>query len=566
MSYSDEDLLRDDSSSSWNHLNHRRRHPLQQLQQQHQLPQTSSSSHHHTQQSHPQPGSSWNPHEHHLYPLGSSSFHYQPQHHRQLLQYQDDFIPQHQQPQESWYATLNLHRHRHPHNSRRHTQQIITNGMSVAGEPNKPPRRTTNNASLTRGVSMSQLSKSQHQLNTYASVTPGYDEVDQHQYPNRPQPAFNAHQRRLSQDESISFLASHSSFKPITASSHIHRMDGVQHRNPRSSSSKPTPPPKPPRNMTTGNSNQAVPSSQLHQSKSQRNLATYEEVGGRPGWPNQKSIDSYSHVPPPEGYGNIKRSISNDIAINEGFGTANNSLSGLHTSSSGISSLASSSRGGIEHEDAHQRLLLDPYTNENVYDEIDAGGGSGRNTASSSSSRMNSSVSSFAIPSHKNTTDEIDEISFAHSPHNKSSSGASFSQGNKQHLRSKSEHHTRYPATSSSDQSHPIYESLTKYGRGRSVDKGLVNGSSTSSHQQSGHGGNWVPPPLPPMQFKSQSTHHDNNKPSVSSIPKFEPPHFRLPSQDEYSVVLKPPTADIALKSIRTVIRPLFQVRTCTKS
>jgi hypothetical protein len=364
---------------------------------------------------------------------------------------------------------------------------------------------------------------------------------------------------------------------------------------------KPSPPMKPPRNSIEQNNSSSQPRTQMHQSKSQRNLATYEEVGTGLGWQTQKSVDSYSHVPPPEGYGNVNRSFDDGVGGYSALGVS----TGLHTSSSGISSLVDTQQ---------PRGLIDPYTQEPLYDEI---GGPGLQSASSgvSSSRINSSVSSFALQYNSNSSshhsrssdNSVDQQSlqlpdqvFAHSSRNKPNSG-------KQHLRSKSEHHhqsntnrqascpssttTNKTTTShlSNQGSHPIYEQLSEssatsripvLNRDRSCDRVISSGrhsssgtsSSNSSHHYSqpshqinsshvGHvTGNWVPPPLPPLQYKSQPNNKVNNNGSSSSTSYFQPPHVRLPSQDEYALVTKPPTADIALKSIRNVIKSLAQV------
>ena len=398
---------------------------------------------------------------------------------------------------------------------------------------------------------MTQLSKSQHQLNFgYASVTPGYSEtLDQEERPHA-----NAHRRRMSEDESAylssNVASNHSSFSSFIPVAHVHRMDQPkttvkpqpQPRVSRSNSSKPAlpakpvpaakpcPPIKPPRSSIESSNSGHQRSSQMHQSKSQRNLATYEEIGGSSqGWQNQKSMESYSHVPPPEGYGNLFRCNDED-----------SKTIGLHTSSSGISSLSSRVK-----DDS----VLDPYSQEPLYDEI---GGPGLQT----SSRINSSISSFALQynnsgrsSDNNSMDQqqLPDQVFAH---NKKGS-----QGSKLHLRSKSEHHyssthrqALSPTNSSShhsNQQHALYEQIPANGSDKMR-------RDRSSERLDSHVGNVTGKWVPTVMYKP----HNNG----TAYKEFQTPHVRLPSQDEYALVTKPPTADVALKSIRNVIKMLSQV------
>lgn len=298
--------------------------------------------------------------------------------------------------------------------------------------PPKPARIMSD--SIARLNLQPHVSRSQHHLN-YASVPMA--PLTTQQRPGRSRGQYEASElqqraaggmysqmsRRFSEDDSAAFYylpsnahssvvqpstsSSSSSFKPVNLKS---KQEMEQRR-------KPVPPAKPPR-PSLDNNEGLKSRSNLSQSKSQRNLAQ--------SWNKTVEIDP---VPPPEGYGNIKRSASNDF---EGFLTT----FGGYTK-------GSFSRP-IEHENAHQRLLADGYSTDHLYDEI---GMNGRPSAAPPNGDLVISTNKiYSVPNRQPAHPPHRETQ-PHPPTTVQPRSASQRSSNK-HLRSRSEHHPRCPNSS----------------------------------------------------------------------------------------------------------------------
>lgn len=211
----------------------------------------------------------------------------------------------------------------------------------------------------------------------------------------------------------------------------------------------------------------------------------------------------FGDVPPPEGYGNnIKRSASNDV---EGFLTT----FGGYTK-------GSLNRKPIEHENAHTRLLNDGYGTDHLYDEISS---NGRACVSNGDNGVIATNKIYATPHQRH--------SYTPAPREQQlqpqQAALQQPQASHKHLRSRSEHHPRCPNSSNH------YEAPFKL-RNLSVER--------ISDQQNGRSVP-DPPPDPPVVV-----------PAVR----------RVSSHDEYATVLHPPPPDVALRTIRSVIKPLQKV------
>lgn len=573
MSYSEEELLRDSwngtrtpvaSTASWNH---HLPHPLT-----HQY-------HHHYHHDHDMSGQhgryGGGPHPHRV----ATASHHNSQ---------------------SWmgnagaYATLNHHRRpKVPVKPQRRPSQEYL----IAGSSDLNSNSSSRSSSLLHGHP---FSKSQHQLNQYASVLP----------------PSSSSGRRLSEDKSYvstsissDHSSSYSSFKPgsnpNSAFTEIHAT--------RRTNQKPIPPPKPPRrNENVASNNVATDSvivgggSSLSQSKSQRSLSySSNSTSGWQNGSNSKSIDfgnAVVNVPPPEGYGNIKRSASNDIDTffndlpdigggsdhrrGSGGGETTRMSTFTNTSSatttSGISSSASRSNltvNMIEHEDAHSRLLSGPFSSstntDHLYDEIPAASNAhshGHHHSHHHHGHQHHASSSFDLhiePYGETVAHPSLITSYAH--HQQHNGRSHSNKQLSQHGRSKSEHQPRY---NNNDESSHVYDQPENY------RDDVLNGSSANGvhHQQvhnhhdhhlrtsqsfqvSGGGKGRVPPslPLPPTpgeQAQKQQRSSQQIVTSKSTIPRAIVPN----TDDEYALVLRAPPPDIALKTIRAVIKPLFQV------
>lgn len=340
-------------------------------------------------------------------------------------------------------------------------------------------------------------SRSQHHLN-YApipAVDMGHQQLqhagpshrnqqEEYQHP----PAYSRIFRRFSEDDSNSLYYlpannAHSSAHPSpSSSSSSFKPASLKQPLKQDLRPKPIPPPKPPRSSLEKNDSL---NRSLIQSKSQRNLAI--------GW--NKTVD-FDDVPPPEGYGNIKRSASNDV---EGFLTT----FGGYTKGS--------FNRPIEHENAHTRLLADGYTTDHLYDEIST---NGRAHTSNGDSGVHTTNKIYSGP-HRHPHAPTQREQQQQQPHEQVNQ-----QSSNKHLRSRSEHHPRCPNSSNH------YEAPFKL-RGLSVERAAEPKPRTGPE----------PPADPPV-----------------------PAARRVSSYDEYATVLHPPPPDVALRTIRSVIKPLQKV------
>lgn len=346
--------------------------------------------------------------------------------------------------------------------------------------PPKPARILSD--SMARLHLQPHVSRSQHHLN-YASIPSvpltaqnrssrtrdGHEAAElQHA------PVYSHVSRRFSEDDSAAFYYLPSNAHSVQSSSSSSSFKPVNLRpKPETERRKPVPPAKPPRPSL--DNNEALKSRpNLSQSKSQRNLAH--------GW--NKSVD-IEHLPPPEGYGNIKRSASNDF---EGFLTT----FGGYTK-------GSFSRG-IEHENAHQRLLADGYSTDHLYDEIGTNG------------RLSSAPTNGELVSASNKVYSVPNRQPSHHPAHREQpvqpqARTSGQRSSNKHLRSRSEHHPRCP--------------------------------NSSNHYEA------------PLKLRDLSLDRPPQPQAVTRV---------VTSCDEYAVVLHPPSAESALNTIAPVVKQLKQV------
>lgn len=406
-----------------------------------------------------------------------------------------------------------------------------------------------------------QFSKSQHALNYYTASN--------HQNNHHG----NRHSsRRFSEDESSYMSTSIGSPSSFTQNStnvqHVHsNVQRIPH--------KPLPPAKPPRNSISSRS--YTSSSSSSKSNQLRQEFTHN-------W--HKSIDLDHTLPPPEGYGNIRRSASNDV---DGFASSfkhsnTTNLPGNYREYSivpGDSSLVNSFLSNHlydeitshRHPHSHKQQQQQQHQNHHHsqhHHQLPAqasitNSSSSNDNIDSHSRSFNNDISLSTFTSNR-LADQLHR-SRQHSSWNYSSSNDQYQQQMQEvraaiqaevqkHVRSRSSHHTRSNndyKDNANDQHQNQYEIP---GRIRESSLNRTNSSWNSnkvSTEQS--------IPISTI-FKSDdvaSVEISNQK--IDSIELRKPVQSsRAIVADEYATVMHPPPSDVAMKSIRAVIKPLYQV------
>lgn len=409
-----------------------------------------------------------------------------------------------------------------------------------------------------------QFSKSQHALN-YTSPSSNH-QVNPH---------VNRHAgRRFSEDESSymsTSIGSPSSFTHNNSNSNV-----LVHSNVQRIPHKPLPPAKPPRNSI---------SSRSYTSSSSSNKSSQLRQEFTHNW--HKSIDLDHTLPPPEGYGNIRRSASNDV---EGFASSfrhsnaqsnsshnyrdysivpcDSSLVNSFLSNHLYDEIASHRRPHVSQKShAHQQATLPPPPPP----QASILNSSSSHDNSDSHSRSFSNDVSLSTFTSNRLADQLHR-SRQHSSWNYSSSNDQYHQQMQEvraaiqaevqkHVRSRSTHHhtrSNNDSTDNCSDQQNVYETPNRI---RETSLNRTNSSWNETAKAS------VQQPLQSTMFKC-----DNVVPLEAPSQSIEPlDTTRKPVQsraiaDEYATVMHPPPSDVALKSIRAVIKPLYQVTHITLS
>lgn len=405
--------------------------------------------------------------------------------------------------------------------------------------PLKPHKKTTTESfTSSSGVGtgynslqqQQQFSKSQHHLN-YASNNHTNHISSRHST------------RRFSEDESTylsTSTGSPSSFNHNLRPSTVQRI-----------SHKPLPPAKPPRNSVSSKSYTSSSSSSVKSSQVRQEFTS--------AW--HKSIDLDHTLPPPEGYGNIRRSASNDV---EGF-----------ASSFRHSNASNTTNNHLEYSIVpRDTSLVDPFLTNHLYDEI----GSHRQNhhqiqhqqqqVQHQPSMTSNSLSNDNLDHNRSFNHEVNLSTFTpnrlndqlhrsrqHSSWNYSSSNAQYHQQMQEvraaiqaevqkHVRSRSTHHPRCTNHEQQNQ----YETPTRI-RESSLDRTNSAWNSKRPVHTQFQPSNVHPSKAPPVIPSNRSVEQTERKP-------LQPRAIT----DEYATVMHPPPPEVAMKSIRAVIKPLHQV------